>query len=175
MFDTKSFLVEGSALRVPKNVKDCIHALMTEFLMRIISYVDQMDLDRVSSKHVRVVMCLMSPEPVTMYVKNSLVSKDKTSTFSVRSMNACIDKAIESGDKYGKLDQRLVKACAEMTQEKFSMDANIACAAAMTALGQALFTSVSQESKTLSMDDLKRACVKDEMLSRFLHQLGGLF
>lgn len=166
-FDPKCFFENPP--RMKEDLKDYIKKLSENIILKIISFCKNLfPNERLFSKHIKLAILAISPDPVTIYNRNGLCIQNVKLKPIGKILCKTIDNAINNlnENKYGNLDKKIFKSCAKVlknTEIKLNSTATVAIAAAISQVcGILMQSSVENEKdlKTLNIDIVKENGMK---------------
>jgi len=162
-FDPKCFFEQP--LRMKEEVKDYLKDMSYNVLNKLIVYSQIMfPSERITPKHLQMIVLAMSVDPVTCYNRQGLcIQNTKIKTIS-RVLCKSISTAIQNTetDKYGGLDKKIYKSCVKILKEQncsFSSQSIVAFTAIISEIiGIVLQSTIdnTQNVKTLTLELIKK-------------------
>jgi len=161
-FDPKCFF--DNPPRMKEDVKEYIRELSQRIVVKIRKFSENLcDGERISSKHIKLILLAISPEPITVYNRQGLCTQNSKMKPIYRVLMKAIDEAVEliETDKYAGIEKKIVRCTQAILKNcniKFSPSGIIAVAATVSTIcGIILQSSVElSDSKTLNYDVVKK-------------------
>lgn len=188
-FDLKNFFKE--APRFKEEVKQCMHDLAKNIVIRATCHFKMLNIDRILPRHVRIVIFQMAVDPLTRCNRTGLCVQQMKIKNMMRIFQRVLDdtdKNLQKDARYGLIDKKIVKGtCAllEKAEIRFS-SAGAVCLAACVAEVCGIILNATQhlmQERTITQALLQthgtthrlsngQQCTNASLL-RFLHSMQG--
>ena len=161
-FDPKCFFENPP--RMKEDLKEYIKDLSKKIVEKIRKFSENLcNGERISSKHVKLILFALCPEPITVYNRQGLCTQNFKMKPIYRVLIKAIDEAVQmiETDKYGGIEKKIVKGTQHILKSssiKYSLSGAIAVAATVSTIcGILLQSSVDllSDAKTLNYDSVR--------------------
>ena len=161
-FDPKCFF--DNPPRMKEDLKEYIKELSKKIVFKIKKFSENLcDGERISSKHIKLILLSICPEPITVYNRQGLCSQKYQMKPIYKVLIKAIDEAVGTieNDKYCGIEKKIVRGTQQIlknSSSKYSPTGIIAVAVVVSTIcGIILQSSVDllSDTKTLNYDSVK--------------------
>lgn len=151
--------------RMKEDLKEFIKYLCEKIVSKILTFCSKLfETERLYSRHIKLAILAMSPDPITVYNRNGLCIQNVKLKPISKILCKSIDNAVSgmTDNKYGNIDKKIFRSCSKLVKDQ-EMKTNPTAIVAISAIvsqicGILMQSSIEndKELKTLTLESVKQ-------------------